>query len=147
MQLHNLQFFFEKFQDICKNFRTNINFRIFQDKSYNFRNFRTTPRPVFATFLSSPVRQSCTYCYTLAYKFPWTTVPTAHRVTKAESAPTTRRPTDGDSPSTLVSLCQHSGLLKGRGLLCYFDRDHEAVDVTIITICKCCGFTLSATLH
>ena len=60
-------------------------------------------------------------------------------LTTAASPPHRDRPTDGDRPSTLMSHCQHSDLLRYHGLLCSlggaFDRDHcrSAVDhVTII---------------
>jgi len=66
-------------------------------------------------FLPSSVRQSYTLCCTLAYKVPpddacWHK-PTLRRFPQPASPPCTRRPTDGDRPSTLVSRCQHSGLL------------------------------------
>jgi len=46
------------------------------------------------------------------------TVTTAYRVTNASQTPTGRL-TDGDHPSTMVSHCQHSGLITKLSLLCY----------------------------
>ena len=71
-------------------------------------------------------------CYTLAYKFPPNDnaksllMPAnvecnhSNRLTTASQlSPTCDRLTDGDHPSTLVSHCQHSGLLRKLGLLFY----------------------------
>jgi len=38
-------FILKKFRISCKNFRTSVKFQDIQDKFWNFRNFRTTPRP------------------------------------------------------------------------------------------------------